>query len=370
MTQWKKLLIAAAAIVAFVLFWIGLYSTTKNDTEKNNQAALQRLDEISKRLSDIGFRVEEINGQLGELDYEKDNLISEQTKLNDEANVLFLSLVTPEMVKAKSPDDSEICPIELFEKYEWDCVNHLDEQKPEMFPEWHMDVVPAESKWMPCLFCSHYDADTNSCIDNDDRSHWCEANFPTDTLEEWIELQKEPVKDELHQCAHWNWETYRNIEWRCNEDWMAQDIPALSGSWRHERMKELLNYYWVWDLYDTFIVAAKAHHIYPELWICIAKADTSLGKALKTQGNIGNVWNTDSWATKSFDNNYIWVWKIFETLNNQYLGNYTTVDQLSRKFNKDWKIYAGSEDNWHNNVMNCLGVIYDKTLPDNWNFRF
>jgi len=329
MTQWKKLLIAVIAIVAFVLIWIGLYSTTKNDTEKNNQAALQRLDEISKRLSDIGFRVEEINGQITELDAEKDNLISEQTKLNDEASALFMWMMTPEM------------------------------------------LTPKESTWfVACFGCSHYDADTNSCIDNDDRSHWCEANFPTDTLEEWIESQEEPAKDKLHQCAHWNWETYRNIEWRCNEAWMAQDIPALSGSWRHERMKELLNYYWVWDLYDTFIVAAKAHHVYPELWICIAKADTSLGKALKTQGNIGNVWNTDSWATKSFDNNYIWVWKIFETLNNQYLGNYTTVDQLSRKFNKDWKIYAGSEDNWHNNVMNCLGVIYDKTLPDNWNFRF
>jgi hypothetical protein len=27
-------------------------------------------------------------------------------------------------------DDSEICPVELFEKYEWDCVNHLDEWTP------------------------------------------------------------------------------------------------------------------------------------------------------------------------------------------------------------------------------------------------
>jgi len=32
--------------------------------------------------------------------------------------------------KSESPDDSEICPVELFEKYEWDCVNHINEWTP------------------------------------------------------------------------------------------------------------------------------------------------------------------------------------------------------------------------------------------------
>jgi hypothetical protein len=43
-----------------------------------------------------------------------------------------------------------------------------------------------DKKFVACLGCSHYDADTNSCIEGDDWSNWCEAGFPTDTLEEWI----------------------------------------------------------------------------------------------------------------------------------------------------------------------------------------
>ena len=34
-------------------------------------------------------------------EYEKDNLISEQTKLNDEASVIFMSMMTPEMLTPK-----------------------------------------------------------------------------------------------------------------------------------------------------------------------------------------------------------------------------------------------------------------------------
>lgn len=292
MLSWKKIL----TVIAIVVVWILLSLIGLRWSEKNNKEYLKRLDEISQRLSDIWFEIEKIDWEIAEKEYQKDNLISEQTKLNEEAQTIFLSLVTPEMVE----------PVETSEE---------------------------ECDWIGCD-------------------------------------QKEIYIDQLYKCAHWDWETYRNIKWRCNSDWMAQDIPALQWSWRHERMQELLNYYWAGDLYDTFIISARAHRIYPELAICIAKADTSLGRALKTQGNIGNVWNTDSWATKSFDNNYIWVWKIFETLNNSNLWWYSTVDQLSRKFNKDWKIYAWSEDNRHNNVMNCLWVIYDKTLPDNRNYRF
>ena len=286
----KKILLTILWLVVVTLLVLPLF------INKEDKQELKRLDEISNRLSDIWLQIEDINWQIVELESQKDVLIAEQTDLNEEAQTIFLSLVTPKMVE---PQEEQVA--------------------------WWASIWPVEE----------------------------EVNV-----------------DQLYKCAHWDWEIYRNIKWRCNSEWMAQDIPALQWSWRHERMKELLNYYWAWDLYDTFIVAARAHRVYPELWICIAKADTSLGKALKTQGNIGNVWNTDSWATKSFDNNYIWVWKIFETLNNQLLGWYQTVDQLSRKFNKTWKIYAGSEENWHNNVMNCLWVIYDKTLPDNWNYRF
>lgn len=175
---------------------------------------------------------------------------------------------------------------------------------------------------------------------------------------------------ELHNCKHWDWEIYRGVKWRCNSEWYAQDIPDLQWATREERMKELLTYYGKDYLYETFFWWGKMFWVYPELAICIAKADTTLGKYTKSTNNLWNVWNNDRWDTVVFDSEYKAIKAIYQTLNNQYLWGYQYIAELSRKFNKDWKIYASSQENWHNNVVNCMSVIRWETVSDRFAFRF
>ncbi|MEI8253876.1 MAG: hypothetical protein WCG25_09335 [bacterium] len=44
-------------------------------------------------------------------------------------------------------------------------------------------------------------------------------------------------------------------------------------------------------------------------------------------------------------------------MNNQFLGNYHTIKQLSRYGNEDGKIYASSPINRQTNVLKCLSQI-------------
>lgn len=194
-------------------------------------------------------------------------------------------------------------------------------------------------------------------------------NSPQDSIQT-EKLTWDILEDELHNCQHWNGEIYRGIKWRCNSDWLAQDMPDLQGATREERMKELLAYYWKEYLYETFFYWGKMFWIYPELAICIAKADTTLWRHTKSQNNLGNVWNNDRGDTVNFDSEYKAVSAIYQTLNNQYLWGYQYVAELSRKFNKEGKIYASSLENWHNNVVNCMWVIRGETVDDWFAFRF
>lgn len=175
---------------------------------------------------------------------------------------------------------------------------------------------------------------------------------------------------ELHTCAHGDGEIYRGVHWHCNSNWLAQDIPDLQESWRLERMRELLRAYDKEYLYDAFFWAGKMTGIYPELWVCIAKADTTLGRHTKSANNIWNVWNNDRWQVVNFDSEYEAVLAIFQTLNNRYLWSYNSLGQLTRKYNKDWYVYASSEDNHFNNTANCLSVIRWENIDKDWVYRF
>ncbi|MDO4714619.1 MAG: hypothetical protein Q4B28_08570 [bacterium] len=57
------------------------------------------------------------------------------------------------------------------------------------------------------------------------------------------------------------------------------------------------------------------------------------------------------------------------TLNNQYLGGYHTIKQLSRYGNSDGKIYASSPINWQSNVQKCLSKIKGYYVPEDFPFR-
>ena len=61
--------------------------------------------------------------------------------------------------------------------------------------------------------------------------------------------------------------------------------------------------------------------------ICIAFAESTLGRFLSTNNNIGNVGNNDRGDRIAYSNPYNGARLIPLTLNNQYLGNYHTIKQ-------------------------------------------
>jgi hypothetical protein len=91
--------------------------------------------------------------------------------------------------------------------------------------------------------------------------------------------------------------------------------------------------------------------------ICVAFAESTLGRYLSTNANIGNVGNNDRGDRVPFTSAYAGARAIPLTLNNAYLGKYHTINQLSRYGNKDGKIYASSPINRQTNVMKCLSQI-------------
>lgn len=103
--------------------------------------------------------------------------------------------------------------------------------------------------------------------------------------------------------------------------------------------------------------------------ICIAFAESTLGRYLSTAGNIGNVGNNDRGDRIPFTSAYVGARAIPVTLNNVYLGEYHTINQLSRYGNKDGKIYASSPINRQTNVLKCLSQIKWYYVPEDFPFR-
>lgn len=306
-------MVVAALIVVALLLYLIIPSTSSKD----NKESLERLDAISQRLSDIGLRMEVLDAEIAEREYEKDNLISEQTKLNDEASVIFMSMMTPEM------------------------------------------LTPKESTWVvACFGCSHYDADTNSCIEWDKRSRRCEANFPTDTLEEWNEDWWEPGK--------------------LTEDWTNQVMPDVTWADSHQRFKDLAIAY---GLDPSKIWEVENHYGITEgVVLCITIAETSWGKFGAGNWNIWNVGNNDRGDRVSFALADTGLEKIGQTLTNQFLWNKKTLWCLSNWHHceeptDNGKRYATSSPEtswaWEPNMVACLDTIYGQwtTDPSTFNIR-
>lgn len=108
---------------------------------------------------------------------------------------------------------------------------------------------------------------------------------------------------------------------------------------------------------DVWTEEAVGGKIDPSFLMCVGLAETGLGNHLKTAYNIGNIGNTDSGSTYEFMSARDGIYWMVKTLNNKFLGKYTTIDQLSRYGNKDGSIYASSSSNWHNNVVRCLSAL-------------
>lgn len=155
----------------------------------------------------------------------------------------------------------------------------------------------------------------------------------------------------------------------CNQNGYAQAVPHLEANTLQERIKELLILHNLQELSALTFQLSEKYKIHPALPVCIAKADTSLGRYLKTKFNIGNVWNTDSWKTRTPSSLAQGYEAIFRTLNNKYLGRYTQLWELTRKHNHNWPVYATSPENHFNNTANCLELLLQTPVDHTWNFR-
>ncbi len=113
----------------------------------------------------------------------------------------------------------------------------------------------------------------------------------------------------------------------------------------------------------------KGTNIDKDMVMCIAFAESTLGRHLSTNGNIGNVGNNDRWDRVPFQSAYAGARAIPLTLNNAFLWQYHTINQLSRYGNKDGKIYASSPINWQTNVLKCLSQIKGYYIPEDFPFR-
>lgn len=149
------------------------------------------------------------------------------------------------------------------------------------------------------------------------------------------------------------------------------EVKFASGDTVNDRAESFLNEYGVWAYRQlAFWEDAVANtQIDRDVVICIAFAESTLGRYLTTANNIWNVWNDDRWNRVSFSSALAWARSIADTLNNYYLWEYHTISQLSRYGNVDGKIYASSPINWQRNVTKCLSQIKWYYVPEDYPFR-
>ena len=152
------------------------------------------------------------------------------------------------------------------------------------------------------------------------------------------------------------------------------DITALTlmtGETLAEREYQFLKLYGVGVYKNSQFRedATKGTNIDKDVVICIAFAESTLGRYLTTSNNIGNVGNNDRGDRVAINGVLAGARAIPLTLNNAYLGNYHTIKQLSRYGNKDGKIYASSPINWQTNVLKCLSQIKGYYIPEDFPFR-
>jgi hypothetical protein len=133
---------------------------------------------------------------------------------------------------------------------------------------------------------------------------------------------------------------------------------------------------------DLFRASGLLNKVSPELLVCIAQADSSLGNALKSNNNIGNVGNNDRGDTVSYSTLEEAVNRIGLVLNNRYMGGIEKVGHLSQGGRNvigsqyscgdapaPYKCYATSPYNWNNNVVGCMNEILKVNIDENFKFR-
>ena len=215
-------------------------------------------------------------------------------------------------------------------------------------------LLKSNRTFRACYWCSHYDANTNTCISDDKWSKWCEANFPTDTLDE------------------------RWYPWELNSSWDAQEMPVLTSTESHQRFKELCEKYNL----PADVIWETENYYWLKEWtiLCIAIAETSWGKKWTYWEpwcwNYGNVGNNDRGHRRCFPNQWAWLAAIGQTLNNDNLKNNQTLACLNWAWeciepNASWKRYSTwKSGNRQRNMIWCFYTIYQQKInPQTFNLH-
>lgn len=153
--------------------------------------------------------------------------------------------------------------------------------------------------------------------------------------------------------------------WRVNSDWKSKHKSELcytdcTFTW-------VLQRYWLPT--QPFIDNEIKYWVKKELSVCIAWADSHLGRALKSTNNIWNVGNNDRWQVVHYKTIWAWIEAMYRVLNNRYLWHKQTVWSLSVWGGGSKPYYATSPENWNNNVLNCLNTILDPSITEERVFR-
>lgn len=206
--------------------------------------------------------------------------------------------------------------------------------------------------------------------------------FSEDEYSDDYEINRVDLKNEYYKeylLSKWDEELFfkqlREQQKKVKEQ--KQVLPASTSStvkqefWISKRRKDFVEKYWVWDFWilSNWEKASEWMWIDVDMWICIWFAESSMWRNLSSENNIWNVWNNDRWDRRNYETAIGWIRAIFFALNNKYLGSYYSINQLSRYWNKTWKIYASSQFNWHKNVKYCLSQIKWYSVSDNFVYR-
>ncbi len=145
----------------------------------------------------------------------------------------------------------------------------------------------------------------------------------------------------------------------------------IPGESEAERQKKLLSTYASNDFQNRNIWVEESlpESVDPTFVMCVGFAESTLGQNLTTDGNIGNVGNTDSGARQDFADSRSGIRAISSVVNNNWLGSYTTIDQLSGWWNPRGPIYASSRTNWHENIVKCMSALKQHYVWNNGTFR-
>lgn len=167
------------------------------------------------------------------------------------------------------------------------------------------------------------------------------------------------------------WYKFRYLKDKYNLPREMYAVKPLAWDSVDERRVSFLNTYavGVYKSPEFWQDASDGTNIDVDVGICIAFAESTLGRNMTTEYNLGNVGNNDRWDRIAFKWPMVGARLIYTTLNNRYLWQYHILLDYNGYWNPDGKNYATSKYNWQNNVTKCLSMIKWYYVPDDFPVR-